>query len=131
MEDHTCTDATLKIYRSVLKDFPHTGIVIQAYLRRSEDDIKQIIADKGNVRLCKGIYIEPESIAFKKRKEIQDNFTKLLAMMFAAKTYVGIATHDYVLIDAAHSLIKQYQLQKKNTNFRCFSASAKIYAIKS
>lgn len=118
MEDHTCTDATLKIYRSVIKDFPKTGIVIQAYLRRSEDDIKQIIADNGNVRLCKGIYIEPESIAFKRREEIQENFKKLLAMMFAAKIYVGIATHDYVLLDAAHSLIRQYQLQKSEYEFQ-------------
>ncbi|MBS4028738.1 MAG: proline dehydrogenase family protein [Ignavibacteriales bacterium] len=118
MEDHTCTDATLDIYRSVRKDFPNVGVVIQAYMRRSEEDVRQLISEKANIRLCKGIYREPPNVAFQERKEVQDNYIKLLEMLLSTKIYVGIATHDYVLIDAAHSLIKKYQLQKNEYEFQ-------------
>jgi proline dehydrogenase len=118
MEDHTCTDATLEIFRNVRKDFSNVGVVIQAYLRRSEADVRQLISENANVRLCKGIYVEPEKIAFKERREIQNNFIKLLEMFLSTKTYVGIATHDDVLIDAAHSLIKKYNLQKNEYEFQ-------------
>ena len=118
MEDHTCTDDTLQIYRNVRKDFPNVGVVIQAYMRRSENDIRQLISEKANIRLCKGIYKEPATVAYQERKEVQDNYIKLLEMLLSTKTYVGIATHDYVLIDAAHSLIKKYNLQKNEYEFQ-------------
>ncbi|MBM4167468.1 MAG: proline dehydrogenase [Ignavibacteria bacterium] len=118
MEDHTCTDDTLAVFRSVRKDFPGVGVVIQAYMRRSENDIHQLISEKANIRLCKGIYREPPNVTFQDRKEVQDNYIKLLEMLLSTKTYVGIATHDYVLIDAAHSLIKKYTLQKNEYEFQ-------------
>jgi proline dehydrogenase len=59
MEDHTCTDATLDLYKSVRRDFENVGIAIQAYLRRSEADVSELLKERANFRLCKGIYIEP------------------------------------------------------------------------
>jgi proline dehydrogenase len=79
----------------------NTGVVIQAYMRRSEDDIRALAKDKASVRLCKGIYIEPESIAFRLRAEVQENYKKLLRLLFDNDMYVGIATHDDELLDFA------------------------------
>ncbi len=118
MEDSSCTDDTLEIFGNVKKNFPNVGIVIQAYLRRSESDIKQLVSEKANVRLCKGIYIESEEIAFKDRVEIQENYLKLLEMLLSTKTYMGIATHDSHLIESAYSLIKKYNLQNSEFEFQ-------------
>ena len=109
MEDHTCTDDTLKVFRQVQDKYSNVGIVIQAYLRRSESDIRQLASEKANVRLCKGIYVEPVDIAFKKREEVQENFQKLLRILFESRCYVGIATHDDVLIDGAKALISEFK----------------------
>ncbi|HTR81038.1 MAG TPA: proline dehydrogenase family protein [Bacteroidota bacterium] len=107
MEDHTCTDDTLAVFRAVRKKYSNTGIVIQAYLKRSETDIRQLIAEKANIRLCKGIYSEPAEIAFKKKEEIQQNFLHLLRLLLDARSYVGIATHDDVLIDGARAMLRE------------------------
>ena len=79
------------------------------YLRRSMDDVIRIMA-KGpaNFRLCKGIYIESETIAYKDREQIRENYIALLERMFAGRAYVGIATHDEAMIKAAEELIKKY-----------------------
>jgi proline dehydrogenase len=118
MEDHTCTDATLDVYRAVRKKFSNVGIVIQAYLRRSEDDVKALAAESANVRVCKGIYNEPAAIAFKDRREIQQNYVRLLKILFNAKCRVGIATHDDVLIDAASQIIQDLRLTPQDYEFQ-------------
>jgi proline dehydrogenase len=118
MEDHTCTDATLEIYASTRKDFRNVGIAIQCYLRRSEADVRELVKEKSNLRLCKGIYVEPESIAFKRKEEIRDNFIKLLGIMLDAGSYVGIATHDEVLINHARRLVLEKKLSRDAYEFQ-------------
>jgi len=118
MEDHTCTDDTLRVFRDVRKTFANVGIVIQAYLRRSENDIRQLIAERANVRLCKGIYSEPAEIAFKKRGEIQQNYLRLLRMLLETRTNVGIATHDDLLIEGAKNMIRELNLSRGEYEFQ-------------
>ncbi len=118
MEDHTCTDETLSVFRAVRKKYSNVGIVIQAYLRRSESDIRQLIAEKANVRLCKGIYTEPVDIAFKLKAEIQQNYLRLLRMLLEARMYVGIATHDDVLINGARTMIRDLGYRKEEYEFQ-------------
>ncbi len=118
MEDHTCTTDTIAIFRTLHKEFPKTGIVLQAYLRRTEADAAAMIADKINFRLCKGIYREPEEIAFKGREEIQRNYVGVLRRMLEGGSYVGIATHDTVLVDAATHMIRDLGLAKSMYEFQ-------------
>jgi proline dehydrogenase len=118
MEDHTCTDDTLAIFRAVRKKYANVGIVIQAYLRRSESDIRQLAEEKANVRLCKGIYVEPAEIAFKKREEVQRNFLGLLGILLDARCYTGIATHDDILIGGAKQMIRQMNLSRNQYEFQ-------------
>ena len=94
MEDSPYTENTLWLYRQ-LRNGKKLGVVVQSYLRRTEQDVRDLIKDgESNFRLCKGIYVEPEKIAFKGRQEVRDNFLKVLRIMLETKTYVGIATHD-------------------------------------
>lgn len=119
MEDSTTTSATLKLYERLRSEgFENVGVVIQANMRRSEEDIQRLISMKANVRLCKGAYMEPETIAFKSREEIQLNYLKLLKMLFDAKCYVGIATHDDFLVSGAYQYIQEMNLQKADYEFQ-------------
>ncbi len=112
MEDSTCTDDTLWVYRQVRKEFRNCGIVLQAYLRRTEADTNALF-DEGliNFRLCKGIYIEPAEIAFKGHDEINRNYLQVLRVMFQRGGYVGIATHDDALVRGAEALIREFGLK--------------------
>ncbi len=118
MEDSTCTTDTIGIFRTLNREFPKTGIVLQAYMRRSEDDVRTLVADKTNFRLCKGIYKEPEAIALQGRGEVQQNYLKLLRMMVQGGSYVGIATHDSVLVDGARKMIQELNLTKDRYEFQ-------------
>ncbi|MCX6165838.1 MAG: proline dehydrogenase family protein [Ignavibacteriae bacterium] len=118
MEDSSVTEATIKIFEEVRKKFNNVGLVLQAYMRRSEKDILRLTEEKANFRLCKGIYIEPESIAYKGKQEVRDNFLKLLKLMFEKKAYVGIATHDDYLIEGAKKIIFEYGLKKDEYEFQ-------------
>jgi proline dehydrogenase len=118
MEDRTCTDDTLEIYRTMRSRYEKVGIVIQAYLHRSEKDIRALTAEKANVRLCKGIYVEPADVAIKDRKGIQDNYLKLVRILMEGGSYVGIATHDDVLIDGAKRLVEELKLGKDRYEFQ-------------
>ncbi len=119
MEDSSCTDDTIDIYIKIREEFKNVGIVLQAYLHRTESDAIKLM-DRGfmNFRLCKGIYVEPATIAFKKREEINRNFNKVLKMMLERKAYVGIATHDEDLIKYAYKLVSDLQLQKNEYEFQ-------------
>ncbi|MEW6025811.1 MAG: proline dehydrogenase family protein [Planctomycetota bacterium] len=105
MEDTPYTDRTLNIYTSLLNEgFDGTGIVIQAYLRRSEADIKNLLDLGPRIRLCKGAYKEPAKFAFPKKADVDSNYTNLLAIMFskdalAKGTYPEVATHDENIIN--------------------------------
>lgn len=108
MEDSSITSATLKLYDRLRGEgFKNVGVVIQAYLRRSEEDVRRLFRARANVRIVKGIYIEPEIISFKDREEIRRNYLKLLKMLLEAGCYVGIATHDEFLVQGAYQYIRE------------------------
>jgi proline dehydrogenase len=119
MEDAHTTDGTLEIYRRLRREgHENLGVVTQAYLHRSESDVRALVKDGANIRLCKGIYNESPSIAFKGRQEIRDNFLKLLQIMLDGGTYVGIATHDEYLIERAYGMIQKLGLKRTRYEFQ-------------
>jgi len=101
MEDSSCTDDTLEIYKRAREKFENVGVVIQACMKRSNEDIDSLKAMKANVRICKGIYIEPPEIAHHDREIVRQNYSTLLKDLLGAGCYVGIATHDKWLVDDA------------------------------
>lgn len=119
MENSPYTTKTLDLYRKLRADgFENTGVVIQAYMRRSEEDIRSLVPLNASVRLCKGIYIEPQEIAYKGREEVQENYKRLLVQLFDNKMYVGIATHDDVLIDFARQYIEKNAISRNRYEFQ-------------
>lgn len=118
MEDSSVTESTIKIFEDVKKKFDNVGIVIQAYLRRSEKDILRLTDIGANFRICKGIYIEPEEIAFKDGNEIRQNYLKILRIALERKSYVGIATHDEYLIKESVRIIKEMNLRIDEYEFQ-------------
>lgn len=118
MEDSSTTEATLRIYSDLKSKYDNVGVAIQAYLKRSESDIKSLLPLKPRIRLCKGIYIEPETIAFKKKELINHNFKHLLNILFQGDAYACIATHDEELINEAYRLIKEYNLANSRFEFQ-------------
>ncbi len=94
MEDHTTTDSTLATLRELRKDFPETGAVVQAYLRLTEADFRDLAYEGYRVRLCKGAYNEPESVAFVDRHEVDRSYVRCLKALLAGDGYPMIATHD-------------------------------------
>jgi proline dehydrogenase len=119
MEDSSTASATLKLYEGLRSEgYENVGVVIQANMRRSEEDIRRLIPLRANVRLCKGAYLEPEAIVFRIREEIQLNYLNLLKMLWDAKCYVGIATHDDFLISGAYQYIQKMDLQKTDYEFQ-------------
>jgi len=119
MEDSTTTDAIIDLYRCMKEKFNNSvGIVVQAYLKRTMDDVSALNKIGGHYRLCKGIYIEPEEIAYKDRQRVRDNFMDILKKMFTDGNYVGIATHDDYLIDAAYKLISEMNIPKDKYEFQ-------------
>lgn len=117
MEDHTCTDDTFWLHRQLREQYS-VGTVIQAYLRRTDADLDTLIPEHANLRLCKGIYIEPRSIAYKERELIRMNYMHLLERLLDADCYVGIATHDEVLVWGAMRLIKKMDLSRDRYEFQ-------------
>jgi proline dehydrogenase len=116
MEDSPCTDLEIELFRKLKSEFPkNVGLVLQAYLKRTLRDIENMLdlnSEKIPVsfRLCKGIYIEPAEIAFKKYEEINQHYLEDLEFMLRNKIYVGIATHDKPLIEGAYRLIEKYHV---------------------
>ena len=118
MENSEVTDITIKMYREMSAKYDNVGLVLQAYLRRTEKDVMELTEEKSNFRLCKGIYVEPESIAFKSRQEIRDNYLRVLRIMFERNAYVGIATHDDYLTEGAEKMIKEMNILKDKYEFQ-------------
>ncbi|MBY9074528.1 proline dehydrogenase family protein [Nocardioides sp. WL0053] len=108
MEDHTTTDSTLGILRELRKDFPETGAVLQAYLRRTEADCRDLAYEGSRVRLCKGAYKEPESVAFQDRAEVDKSYVRCLKVLMAGQGYPMVASHDPRMIDIAGALATRY-----------------------
>lgn len=119
MEDSSTTSATLKLYERLRSDgFENVGVVIQANMRRSLEDVQRLIPMKANIRLCKGAYLEQESIAFRNREEIRLGYLKLLRMLLEGKCYVAIATHDDSLMRGAYQYIQEMNLGKSDYEFQ-------------
>lgn len=119
MEDSSTTSATLQLYEKLRNDgFENVGVVVQASLRRSQKDIEKLVKIKGNVRLCKGAYLESEKIAFTGREEIRQSFMNLLKALLSTSCYVAIATHDDVLINGAYQYIQEVNPQKSDYEFQ-------------
>jgi proline dehydrogenase len=109
MEDSSCTDETLQLYRELREaGLDNVGIVLQAYLRRTLDDIESLSDLTPNVRLCKGIYVEPEEIAYQDFDEVRENFVGGLDALLRGGSYVGIATHDEWLIEEGKRLVRKH-----------------------
>lgn len=124
MEDSPCTDMEIDIYRRLKAEFPkNVGLVVQAYLKRTYQDINNLMDIHStetplNYRLCKGIYVEPAAIAYKKYEEINQHFLEDLEYMLKNGVYPGIATHDKPLIDGAYKLIEKYNVPKNMYEFQ-------------
>jgi proline dehydrogenase len=106
MEDHTTTDATLEALRSLRVDFPSTGAVLQSYLRRTEADCRDLAVAGSRVRLCKGAYKEPASVAFQDPAEVDLSYVRCLKVLMAGAGYPMVATHDPRLIAITGELAK-------------------------
>jgi proline dehydrogenase len=118
MEDHTTTDATLRIYHELQPRYGNLGVVLQAYMRRTLSDIDGL-PDKGaSVRLCKGIYVEPRTVAWKGFDTVRANYVQALEKLFARGIYTGIATHDEYLACAASALVDKYGLKREQYEFQ-------------
>ena len=124
MEDSQCVDLEIELFRKLKKEFPkNVGLVFQAYLHRTLDDIKDLQDMHTdnlpiNYRICKGIYVEPEKIAYKKYEEINEHFLEDLDFMFSKGIYPGIATHDVPLVEGAYKLIEKYKVPKDKYEFQ-------------
>jgi proline dehydrogenase len=113
MEDSSTTDETLRLYRELREDgHDNVGVVLQAYLRRTLDDIAGLADLRPNVRICKGIYVEPASLAFTDYEAVRANYVKALHALAATASHVAIATHDEWLIEQAlRDLPPSYEFQ--------------------
>ncbi len=107
MEDHTTTDSTLAVLAELRRDFPATGAVIQAYLRRSEADCRDLAREGSRVRLCKGAYREPESVAYRARAEVDRSYVRCLKVLVSGPGYPMVATHDPRLLAVAGALLER------------------------
>jgi proline dehydrogenase len=106
MEDHTTTDSTLGILRDLRSDFPETGAVVQSYLRRTEADCRDLAYAGSRVRLCKGAYKEPESVAFQNKFEVDLSYVRCLKLLMKGAGYPMVATHDPRLVAIAAHLVR-------------------------
>lgn len=124
MEDSPCTDREIELFRKLKNEFPkNVGLVVQAYLKRTLDDLKNLMdihseENPLNYRLCKGIYVEPEAIAFKKYGEINDHYLEDLEFLLSHGVFAGIATHDKPLVEGAYKLIEKYNVPKNMYEFQ-------------
>jgi proline dehydrogenase len=108
MEDHTTTDDTLEGLRELRRDFPFVGAVLQAYLRRTEGDCRDLATAGSRVRLCKGAYDEPASVAFTSRAEVDRSYVRCARVLMAGEGYPMLATHDPTMIDIGGALARRY-----------------------
>lgn len=124
MEDSLCTDLEFDLYRKLQKEFPaNVGLVVQAYLKRTYSDLeglKDIHTQEHpvNLRVCKGIYIEPEEIVYKNYHEINSHFLADIEYMFQQGMYPAIATHDVPVVEGAYKLIEKYNVPKDKYEFQ-------------
>src|SRR5215217_4008563 len=102
MEDSSVTQATIDIFKRLRAEFglDNVGIVLQSYLRRTYDDVQDILKIPARIRICKGAYNEPPEVAFPDKREVDDNYVRVMKRLLSSGVYHGIATHDPKMIDA-------------------------------
>jgi len=111
MEDSSTTDDTLRLFRELREEgHDNVGVVLQAMLRRTADDIAGLADLRPSVRLCKGIYVEPPEVAYQDFGEVRASYVRALDALLAAGGHVGIATHDEWLLDEGRRLVAEHEL---------------------
>ncbi len=118
MEDHAKVDATLALWRDLRPVNPNSGVVIQSMLRRSEGDVDRLIAERARVRLCKGAYQEPPSVAFPERAEVDASYARLMERLLVEGEYPALATHDARLIQAAVGIARRAGIERDRFEFQ-------------
>jgi proline dehydrogenase len=118
MEDHETTDQTLDMLARLRADFPGTGAVVQAYLRRTEGDCRELAIPGSRVRLCKGAYAEPESVAFQSAVEVDRSYVRCLNILMSGPAYPMVATHDPRLISIAEDRARWFDRPASEFEFQ-------------
>lgn len=118
MEDSPCTTDTLNLYRRLREKYDNVGTVLQAYMRRSLSDIQDLMPLKPNIRVCKGIYLEPRRVAYKDPQAVNSNFALMVETLLANGSYVGIATHDEKLVWEGMSTVERLKLPREAYEFQ-------------
>ena len=118
MEDHTTTDAILTIVKELREDFPSTGAVLQAYLRRTEADCVDFAGPGSRVRLCKGAYAEPESVAFQDGDAVDKSYVRCLKVLMKGGGYPMVASHDPRIIEIAAALAGREGREPKSFEYQ-------------
>ncbi|MBD0293103.1 MAG: proline dehydrogenase family protein [Jiangellaceae bacterium] len=118
MEDHTTTDSTLSILAELRKDFPATGVVLQAYLYRTEADCRKLAHAGSRVRLCKGAYKEPATVAYQDKNDVDRSYVRCMKVLLGGDGYPMLATHDPRLIEVAGSLAARYRREQRSYEYQ-------------
>ncbi len=118
MEDHTTTDSTLRVLRALREEHPSTGGVVQAYLHRTEDDCRALAAEGSRVRLCKGAYNEPETVAFQSRLDVDRSYVRCLRVLMEGSGYPMVATHDPRLVEVTSALAARAGREKGSYEYQ-------------
>lgn len=118
MEDHTTTDATLGTLHDLRKDFPFVGAVVQSYLFRTEEDCRALAYEGSRVRLCKGAYKEPESVAYQDKLDVDLSYVRCMRILLEGKGYPMFATHDPRMVEIAKSLVESSGRAKDSFEFQ-------------
>jgi proline dehydrogenase len=118
MEDSTKTDATLRVFKTLYQQYGNTGIVLQAYLYRTEKDLDEVLSMGARVRLCKGAYQEQEDVAFPEKPDVDANYIKLMKKLLKSGVYHGIATHDLRMIRATKTFAEAEKIGKDQFEFQ-------------
>jgi proline dehydrogenase len=118
MEDHTTTDSTLEILHELRQDYPETGAVLQAYLHRTETDCRELSYAGSRVRLCKGAYNEPESVAYQNKGDVDRSYVRCLKILMAGRGYPMIASHDPRIVEVAGALATRWEREPGSYEFQ-------------
>jgi proline dehydrogenase len=118
MEDSPFTEETLRLALEMKEEFPNVGVVVQAYMRRTLRDMDRLVAARMNVRICKGIYVEPRELAFKDRQVVIENYAAIVEKHLSAGCYAGIATHDEACVQRALATIDRLKLAPDRYEFQ-------------
>lgn len=118
MEDSTKTDGTLEVFRRLRREFDNVGIVVQAYLYRAEKDVEDLLKVGARIRLCKGAYKEPPSVAFASKDDVDANYVRLTRLLLTSGIYHGIATHDENMVTAAREFAEERNISRDRFEFQ-------------